>query len=374
MNRPKLRILHVIPSMNIGGREKVVLDILQHIDKKRFLLEVACLGGGGSLYHAFRAKHVALYFLHKKAGFSPAIYFKLRQLIKSRDYDVVHTHNPGGFLYGAVASILAKTPVIINSEHGYGSHISKRKYWAEAFLMNRINMTLAVTKHLEECLSGRPFADKSRIRTLHNGIDCEQYESKGTKNRVEKSLGISSTDIVVGCVGRLAAIKDHETLMRSFKLVHGDFPKTKLVIVGEGENRKSLEALRQTLRLESHIVLTGERNDIKTLLSRMDVFVLSSLNEGISITLLEAMSSGLPVVATSVGGNTEVLENGLCGILVPPRDPEKMAQGILTIISDQGKARSLGKAAKKRVKEKFSIKRVVRELESLYRSLLNMAA
>lgn len=373
MTEAALKVLQVIPSMNVGGREKVVLDILQHMDKSRFLSEVACLAGMGSLYEDFKARQVPLHFLHKNPGFSPAVYFRLWRLINERRYDVVHSHNPGAFLYGAVAAILAKTPVIINSEHGYGSRISKRKYWAEAFLMNRIDRTFAVSEALRETLASRPFADRDRIRTLHNGIDCELFQSKDKNSILGHNLGIGSADLVVGCVGRLADIKDHDTLIRSFRLVHDDLPRTKLLVVGDGENRRALETLAQMLGLERHIIFTGQRNDIPALLTCMDVFVLSSLNEGISITLLEAMSSGLPVVATSVGGNLEVLRNGSCGILVPPRNPEKMAEAILSIISDPTKANALGTTAQERVKQAFFIKNMVRELESVYRSLAGTA-
>lgn len=358
--------MHVIPSMNIGGREKVVLDVLEHIDKKRFIVEVACLGRRGSLYHAFRSKHVTVHFLNKQRGFSPRVYFQLRRLITEKRFDIVHSHNPGAFLYGAIAAILAKVSTIINSEHGYADVISWRKRIAESILTNRISRTLAVSKDLASILSNRPFARKSNIQILHNGIDVDKFSSSKKRAVIRESIGIKDPEILIGTVARLAAVKGHETLIRSFRLIRYAFSEAKLLIVGDGDRKEVLQNLVRELNLRENVIFAGQRSDIPDVLSAMDIFVLSSLNEGLSITLLEAMASGLPVVATSVGGNLEVVENGISGLLVPSNDAEKMAEALNSIITDKSIPRSFGEAAKRRVREHFGAQRMVKDLETIY--------
>ena len=362
----KIKLVHVIPSMNTGGRESVVLHILDHLNRDRFDVRVMCLSNEGSLYDHFISKNVPIYFLRKNAGFTPRVYLKLYRHFTKNDYHIVHSHNPGAFLYGAVAAKLAGTPVIINSEHGYGNIISWRKKAAESFLMNTVYKTLAVSKELRDTLSSRPFVRKDKIQVLYNGIDSEKINSFSHRDEIRKTFGVYESQLVIGTVGRLATVKDHETLIRCFKLIYEVFSQSKLVIVGEGPEKNKLRSLVTELGLSDKVLFTGERRDVPALLSGMDIFVLSSISEGTSITLLEAMAAGIPVVATSVGGNKEVIENGVTGLLIPPKDPEMMAEAIHTLFSDKMMAQSFSAAGKKMVAEKFSIKNMVRTLENLY--------
>jgi len=362
----KIKVIQVIPSMNVGGREKVVLDILENLNRDRFDLELVCLGDEGTMYDRFKATEVPIWFFRKKPGFKPGMFLDLYKFFKKHHYHIVHSHNPGAFIYSAVASCLAGTSVLINSEHGYGSEISWRKKNVESVLANRCYLTLAVSNDLRNLLAARPFCDAGKVQTLYNGIDVVKYTSSTMRYVVRSSLGISNRQILIGTVGRLAAVKDYKTLIRGFEIFHRSFPESRLVIVGEGGEKEALTQLSNELALNDKILFTGERNDIPDLLSGMDIFVLSSVSEGISITLLESMAAQLPVVATAVGGNVEVVEDGLTGLLVPAQNPDKIAEALVSLCESESMSHSFGESGKKRVEKYFSIQHMIEKLEIIY--------
>lgn len=352
--------------MNIGGREKVVLDLVKHIDKSIFDVEIACLGTEGTLYENFRQLNVTLHFFRKGPGLDIWLFERLRKFIQNGRYRIVHCHNPGALLYGGVAAKLSNVPRIINTEHGYGNEISKRKVIAETILRNRISKTVAVSNDLRKNLYANFMAKKNKIITIHNGISCKSSKSGIDKAAFKKSIGINSGDYVIGTVGRLETVKDHKTLIEAFNIVNRQSKKTKLIIVGDGKEKDSLHKTVQNLKLEKCIIFTGERNDINDLLDVMDVFVLSSLSEGVSITLLEAMRHGIPIIATSVGGNKEVIENQKTGILVAKKNPMELSAYLLFLRKNIELANSLKDKARERVMKDFNITTILKRYESLY--------
>lgn len=370
MTNQRTKVTHVIPSMTVGGREKVVLDILDHLDRSRFELELVCLGGQGALYDEFLKRDVPIRFFWKRSGVRPGLFLELRRYLAKSSCRIVHSHNPGAFMYAAVAALSCRVPVIINSEHGYGEDISWAKTIVESILTKSIDLTLAVSDELRVKLMDRPFSLARKVKTLHNGVDVEAFGSCSGGGAVRSELGFSGNHILIGTVGRLEEVKDHETLIRAFKIVHDVNPDCRLVIVGEGRKRRELTTLSGALNLNGAVTFTGERRDVSSLLSAMNIFVLPSRSEGISITLLEAMASGTPVVATSVGGNPEIVEPGLSGLLVPPGSVDGLADAVLRLVHQPDVGRALGSAGRKRVRERFSLSSSITELESVYDSLL----
>jgi sugar transferase (PEP-CTERM/EpsH1 system associated) len=369
VNSKLINIAHVIPAMNVGGREKVVIDILKQLDRTKFNIEVVCLGDKGGLYDEFESTDLPIHFFKKKAGFRPKLFIELKKHFTKHQYDIVHSHNPGSFIYTAIGAELARIPMIINSEHGYSYDITFRKRLFESFLMNIIDLTLTVSDDLCKKILNRPFVKQSKVKRLYNGIPVEKFLHDVQKRKeIRNFLNVGETTLLIGTIGRLVKVKDHKTLIRSFKIVHQTFPDSKLVIVGEGTRKNELFDLSNQLGLSSEIIFTGTRDDISCILSGLDVFVLSSISEGISITLLEAMAAGLPVVATSVGGNVEIVEDHFSGLLVLPKSPQLMAKALIFMIQNVSKREKFGDTGKKTVMQKFNIKKMIENLEAIYTS------
>src|SRR5262249_23040999 len=201
-----------------------------------------------------------------------------------------------------------------------------------------------------------------KLCLIRNGIDLAEFQApQRPVEAVKRAIHVA----------RLNIIKDQRTLLRAARLTADAVPDFRLDIVGDGEERPGLEALRDELRLTEHVRFLGERADVSQLLGQAGLFVLSSVGEGLSLTLLEAMASGLPVVSTNVGGNPEVVIHGMTGLLVPPASPPALAEAVLKLIRDPEGAQRMGRAGRRRVEAEFDMRRVAGRYEALYRQLLS---
>lgn len=330
---------------------------------------MCCLKDGGTLYEQFINEGVKVKCFYKQEnGVDKGLYFRLGNYFKEQKADIVHTHNPGTLIYGAIGALLADVPVIINTEHGYGYSIGRPKKVVETLLRNWVDMTISVSNTLKGQLSNSLIHSK-KITTIYNGIDPSPYNEISAAYSLRKRFGFLPTDTIVGNVARLAEVKNHYLLLRVMKKIIEEIPQAKLLIVGDGELRNKLEAFAKDLGISNNVVFGGEVDNVSELLHLMDIFVLSSTYEGISITILEAMASGKAVVATNVGGNPEIIINGETGILVPLNDKDTMAQTIITLLKDRNRAFIMGMKGKKRVEECFNINTMVKKTEKLYHTL-----
>ena len=205
----------------------------------------------------------------------------------------------------------------------------------------------------------------TRLRMIHNGIDTEAITPP---DLTEGRLGRRAIS-----VGRLAAVKDLGTMLKAVQRVTKSFPDFRLQLVGDGPERESLQSLVGDLGLGASVEMLGERRDIAERLTESDIFVQSSVSEGLSLGLLEAHAAGLPIVATDVGGNAEVVLHGTTGLLVPPRDPAKLAEALMELLADPDRALAMGHRGRLRVKEEFDLRKVVQRYEELYLELLSRA-
>lgn len=361
--------MHIVPSLNVGGREKILLELIKRADREKFEIGVCCLKDGGKLYEQFLNENIAIKCFHKrKNGVDKGLYFRLGNYLKEQKTDIVHTHNPGVLIYGAIGAMLGGAGAIINTEHGYEYSIGRPKKVVEALLRHWIDMTISVSNTLKDQLSNSMIQSK-KITTIYNGIDPSPYNEISAPYSLRKRFGFLPTDTIVGNVARLAEVKNHCLLLRAMKKVIEEIPQAKLLIVGDGELRNKLEVFAKDLGISNNVVFGGEVDNVSELLRMMDIFVLSSTYEGISITILEAMASGKAVVATNVGGNPEIIINGETGILVPVNDKDTMAQAIITLLKDRDRALLMGIKGRRRVEECFNINAMVKRTEKLYLTL-----
>jgi len=292
------------------------------------------------------------------------------QLIKQNRIDFIHSHTWGTDFYGYWASKILRIPMITTIHNRYYIFEKWTRRFSYKAFISHIKKIVAVSKDIQDLLRGELKLSPQKVKLIYNGIDTRKFEYKKDLEGVRKELNLSKGELVLGNVGNLREVKDHHTLILSFNRISFLFPQVKLLIIGEGELKSSLVKLCEELGLENKVLFLGHRKDVPSLLDLMDVFILSSRLEGCSISILEAMASEKPVVATRVGGNPELVLEGKTGLLVPSAEPEKLAQKIILLIKDEKLRRKMGREGKKRVREKFSLERMIKNYEELYSLIL----
>ena len=348
------RVAHVSLGLEMGGMEKLLVEFARHADRERFQLHFICLEGRGKLADEIEALGWPIDAMEKPPGLRPGLILKLARRFRRLGLDVVHTHNEPACLYGVPAARLARVPLVLNTRHGQGSSPGARRARAFQWAARLAGRVVCVSKDAA-ALSVRSGLSENRVTTVWNGIDTEKFPFRGP---------CPGGPAVV--VARLAAVKNVDTLIRAIPLVVRSVPQFTLRIVGDGPCRGAHEALTAALGLQAHVTFTGEANNVPQQLGQASLFVLPSLSEGVSLSLLEAMATGLPVVATRVGGNVEVVIDGETGFLVPVEEPAKLAQAIIRLAVAPELSRRMGVAGRRRVQTAFDVRAMVRAYEDLY--------
>jgi sugar transferase (PEP-CTERM/EpsH1 system associated) len=355
--RGPVRVVHLVTTLAIGGLEKVVLDLVRFGTPDRFAMRVVCLDESGVLEEQFARLGVPVDVIGTD-GSVPARILRLARHLQQVKPALLHTHNPQAHLHGAIAARLARVPAVVHTKHGreymerpvlaWASRLASR--WTSRFVAVSVDAA-SVAREIE----GVPAA---RVRVIHNGIDTGLFPVRAPRAALAPRRAVT--------VGRLSPIKDHATLLHAVRRVVDSVPTFQLDIVGDGPLRPELEALCETLGLCGCVHFHGYHEQVARFLDAADFFVLSSISEGVSIALLEAMASGLPAVATDVGGNREVVVSGETGYLVPSRAHDVLAAVMLRIQSDDAGLERMGRAARRRVEEQFNLRTVVQQYERLY--------
>jgi len=367
-----MKVLQIVNSLECGGLENLVVELSKGLRDGGIKTDILCLGTRGELAVLAEREGIAVFCFNKKEGFNPLVICQIFNFIRKNKYDLIHTHNLAPLIYGSPAARLAGIKCI-NTRHGRERKFTHRYIWQMNSLVAVVSGDAEAELMKHNCMS------QTETRVIYNGIDIDKYRKIEDGKRLidkRKELGLGNDEKVIGIVARLAIEKDHETLLKAVaKLVQDQTSsvngsKLRLLIVGDGPLGNDLKESVKRSGLEGHVTFMGFREDIAELLQIFDIFLLSSTQEGISLTLLEAMAASIPVVATYVGGNPEVVAHGQTGLLVPAKDPQKMADAIMEILNDPDKARRMGEAGRKRVEEKFCLERMVAEYEEVYREVL----
>ena len=345
----------------------MIVDMIRLLPREKFAPEVAVLEGGGSLEKVLQERGVPVHQLHKKSGVDLGLARRLRRLMQDRNIAVLHSHNFSAWLYSALAACSIGGICHVHTEHS-GVEPSHRRYFAERLLSLITNHVIAVSSHVHNVMIREIGVSPLRAKLILNGVNTARFAINArVRKQTRETLGLAEQDFVVGIVARLAPVKNHSLLLNGFASFEVDLPiRKKLLIVGDGAERAKLEALAAQLGIDGITQFLGERRDTEALLNAMDVYVLSSLSEGMNLTLLEAMSSGLPVVATSVGGNVEIVEDGISGFLVPVDDPIEMGQRLHQLALDPQLRKRFGSAGRDSTVNRFSENTMMDQYLSLY--------
>jgi glycosyltransferase involved in cell wall biosynthesis len=291
------------------------------------------------------------------------------ELVRREGASLIHAHEFTGNTYGCLVAKLAGVP-LIGTVHGksYYSEQYKRRLAYRA--VSRVATMVAVSEDLKRFLTANVGVPAERIKVIYNGQELLPQIGLEEKARLQGEFGLEENESVVGVVGSLYPVKGHEYLLAAVPQVLKTHPRTKFVIVGRGDLDASLKDTVKRGGLEKRVRFLGFREDVAALLSLMDIFVLPSLSEGLSIALLEAMAAGKPVIATNVGGNPELVVDGETGYSIPPRDADTLAAKIRLLLTDQCRAKELGENGRKRVQQKFSLQAMADNYQRLYEDCL----
>ena len=368
-------VVHVIYRLAIGGMENGLVNLINNMPENRYRHAIICITEYTDFSERIRVP-IDIYALHKKPGNDISSHIRLWRLLRKLRPDIVHTRNLGALEY-TLTSKLSGVKVTVHGEHGRDMldiDGSSRKYNLLRMAFRPfVSKYIAVSHDLERWLEEVVHVNKDNIYQIYNGVDIDKFsQSKAldTRNNVYESINI-------GTVGRLQEEKDQATLVCAFSKLLEICPEMKnrlrLMIVGDGPLRGKLEGLTRKYGIEDMTCFTGARDDIPSILSSMDIFVLPSLGEGISNTILEAMACGLPVIATAVGGNLELVEDGVTGYLIPPANTREMANALNIYISSPELIKRHGSAGRNKVVSGFSINNMVDHYMYVYDKLIGVS-
>jgi sugar transferase (PEP-CTERM/EpsH1 system associated) len=370
LSRRPIRVLHVLHTFSTGGLENGVVNLINH-SPDHVIHELCFLSSGGE-FLARLERPVVYHELHKRDGNDVRTLFRLRQLFQSRAVDIVHTRNWAAF-DGVLAACLTRKPIVVHGEHGRDisdpEGTVKRRNIARRALSFRTRRFVAVSRNLYDWLHATVRVPEAKLVFIPNGVDTERFQPR-PQNSLRKELGIGEDEFVVGTVGRLDPVKNHECLIETIRdLNAASSNKVRLVIVGDGPRRSHLEKMLEAFPVSPKPLLIGFRPDVENVYAAFDVFALTSFAEGMSNTLLEAMACGLPVVCTAVGGNVELVEDRKHGTLVPPGDKRALANAFVEYMISPERRRTDGANARRFVVDHFSLPRMVDRYVRLYESV-----
>ncbi|MGA7409481.1 MAG: glycosyltransferase [Bryobacteraceae bacterium] len=365
------RILHVIDSLGNGGLENGVVNLVRHMDRLRFQHCICTVRALGVNLNSVRASGARVMHIGKEEK-----RFQTSALIKAIHElrpDIIHTRNWGA-IEGILAARLTGFGATVHSEHGLESgaaSLPRRKIWFRRLAFEFADRVLCVSHQLRDYYSRTTGFRACRMTVIHNGVDSDRFcPDPAARARIRRELNIGENEFCVGCVGNLLPVKDHDTLLRALAILGGESKGWRVLIAGDGPTRPKLEfAARAVERLGLQTSFLGTWSRIPELLNAFDVYVLPSLNEGVSNSLLEAMATGLPVIATDVGGTPEVINDGRSGLLFPAGDSEKLANYLMQLRISSCLREDLGSEARRHAREHFSIQTMVRRYEDLYEGL-----
>ena len=370
-------VMHVLYSFDVGGLENGVVNLINHMPPERFRHVVVALAQcAPDFCQRVQRADVEFISLHKLPGHGIKLYPRFYRLCRQLRPAIVHTRNLAALEFTVPAG-LAGVPARVHGEHGWDSSDpggTQRKYQ----LLRRayspfVNRYVALSGQIESYLTERVGIAASRVERICNGVDTLRFQPASTRQAVAGSPFYESDVVVVGTVGRLQTVKDQLNLVRAVAIARAQGEagaRLRLVIAGDGPQRAEVEAEVAASGIGDITWLAGARSDVPEVMRALDIFALPSQAEGISNTILEAMASGLPVVATDVGGNAELVAAGETGALVPAQDPHAMAQALLRYTADAALRQSHGTAGRQRVERSFSIDNMVERYTRLYQSLL----
>ncbi len=387
----KIRILRVISSGSarksfkrkddkergvICGPESKALELCSKLNRQKFET-IMVYGKRGRLIKEFEniGVRVEKFVTISKFNLYEALY--LYHMIKANKIDILQTHGLRFDFFGGIAAMLANVPHIITrhvaiSQHLISNFRKKIYIFFDNIAIKFATKVVTVSKAVENDLIVNQGIDRSKIVTILNGVDLKRlFKGNSARTAMREEFGVDDKKQIVGMIAQLSYWKGIPYFLRAIPLILRKCPNTRFLIVGDGLDREKLEIMARTQGISPYVIFTGFRRDIPEIISAIDISVLSSLREGLPLALLESMAMSKPVVATDVGGVSEIVQDDKTGFLIPPRDSDALSDAIIKLLKDKEKANKFGKAGRKYVEENFSLNQMVKKYENLYVQITN---
>jgi len=369
LSGPRLKILHLLVSLPVGGAEDVVATVVQGLDPERFSVTAACIGSLGPVGEELAAEGhqvISLGLDLNRTSFWRVVAAVRRLLMDTRPH-ILHTHLYHPNLYGRLAALgLGLRGVVAEVHNVYTRRKFHRRLW-NWLLARASDYVLVVSPQVWDDVRRYDWISPSRLRLLPNGVNLAALETPWSREEAKSRLGVQG--FCIGAVGRLEEQKGQTFLLAALPELRQEIPDLTVLLAGEGRQEEALRRQVAALGLEDVVHLLGTRRDMALIYRALDLFILPSLWEGLPLALLQAMGAALPVVATRVGGVPEVIQDGVNGLLVSTGDSSALAAAILEAYRQAGLRQRLGAAAQLTVQESYSQETMLRRLESLYLEL-----
>lgn len=361
-----VRVLHIVSCLGRGGMEAGVVKLVTRCDPTRVVADVCTLEPPQAYQELFGGESM-LHELKRGSAFDVRMIAALARIMRRRRVDVVHTHAWGTLLEGWTAARLSRTPYVVHGEHGT-MQLRPLNVRLQRVLWRKADRLLAVSGELAGRMAERVGVRRDKIEVIPNGVDTEQF---GFISRADAraTLALAADVFVVASIGRLVHVKNYPLLVDAARAVKNAGVRAQFLVAGDGPLRGDLERKIADAGLQESVRLLGARNDAPTLLAAADAFALTSWSEGMSNTILEAMAARRPVVATRVGGNPELVDEGKSGILVSPDDPRELAEALLALSGDPLGAERMGALGRIKVETEFSVSRMIARYTAVYESV-----
>lgn len=372
---PKIKVAHIITLLELGGAQENTLYTCEHLDRNKFDVVLIC-GKGGILDD--KTKNIKTYFVKELIReicplYDMIAFIKIYRILKKEKPDIVHTHSSKAGILGRWAAWFAGTIKIIHTFHGFGFN-DEQNYFIRIIYILAEQLTAKITDKLvavsyENISKGlkNKIGNELQYTMIRSGIKLQDYQINIDVEKKKKEFGITNESVV----GMIACFKKQKApldFIKTAKSVCAEKSDVKFMLVGDGILRKQIESEIKKLNLEKNVILTGWRKDSNKIIKIFDVFVLTSLWEGLPRVIVEAMAAGIPVVATYIDGTKEIVQEGLTGFVVNPHETEKTAERILRLLNNADLRKKFSEEAKKRMQE-FDIDLMVSQQEKLYLSL-----
>jgi glycosyltransferase involved in cell wall biosynthesis len=372
MSRPV--ICQVLHSLDIGGAEVLAANLARSL-QDRFHFVFACLDQPGAQSAQLEREGFEIDVIGRRAGFDWNCMRKLAACFARRRVQLIHAHQYTPFFYAAGSGLFRKRPSILFTEHGrwYPDRRSRKRVLFNRMMLRKRDRVVGVGEHVRRALIDNEGLPADRVGVIYNGVNLSNFGrrecSENCRLRTRRELKIADDAVVVLQVARLDALKDHLMAVEAAVEVAKLRSDVQVLFVGDGPERASIESAIQSHSLGHCVQLLGSRNDVGRLLMAADIFLLTSISEGIPLTIIEAMAAGLPVVATAVGGVPEVVVEET-GLLVPKKSPALLANAIMRLANDPSLRRSLGHAGELRAQKLFSDDQMNNSYANAYEEML----
>ncbi len=366
---------HVLHQLAYAGAEVLAAALARQL-KDQFHSVFLCLDGLGQLGEELEAEGFTVVQLGREPGIDLKVSKRIRQAVKDHKIDLLHAHQYTPFFYSAMSRRMRHTPPILFTEHGrhYPDQRKLKRVIANKILWRQHDRATAVGRFVARALVANEGFPRTDVQVIYNGINPDQFmlpNPSQIRYLMRKELGLTEDQPIALQVARFHPVKSHATSIKAFSHVVEQLPNAVLLLAGDGQDKQLMQELARQLGISSQVRFLGVRTDIPKLMAASDVFVLSSLSEGISVTLLEAMAAGVPICTTDVGGNSEIVEHTVTGLLSPRQDAKALGSNLVQLLIDAPLRRKFVDASRRKLLAQFNQQQMHEGYTKLYRSMIH---